>query len=222
MRQAALPWSPRSPLLGVLVSVVLTCVSIVFFSQAVFRIGSSAQYPRMLTPIESVPFLLALMWVIVNRPRLYEVEALGQSRVLALAILHAVAALIIPCGTYVAICELLRATGQYRFYEPYVHLSNIVVVGLAAIILVGLFGELVGSVVWLTLVFGNLYAQGSDVAFVGFLPLKGHDAAHHLSVVGVNWPWLLGLTVVALGVVGRRRSVPVTVFRAGMHDRSSS
>ncbi|HMR48494.1 MAG TPA: hypothetical protein PKA68_04465 [Arachnia sp.] len=160
------------------------------------------------------PMVLAIVWVVVNSPRLYDAEALGQPRVVVLAAFHACLATLVPMGAYFAIREGLRVGPEHlRFYEPFSDVNNILVAAFLAIILVGIGGQLAGSIAWVLAIFGDLYIQGSYPAVADYLPLTGHRMAHHLSIEGVNWPWLSVLLGGALLVVFYRRSLPVAVLR---------
>lgn len=219
MRAMVLPWSPRSPLVGIVGCAALVYVAVEHYERTVFWVGSSAQ-PVYMSAADAGPVVLALVWVVVNSPRLYDAEALGQPRVVVLSALHACLAILVPVGAYFAIREGLRAGPKHlRFLEPFSDVNNILVAAFLAIILVGVGGQLAGSIAWVLAVFGDLYIQGSYPAVADYLPLMGHHRAHYLSIEGMNWLWLSVLLVGALFVVFYRRSLPVAFLRG---DRSGA
>lgn len=213
MRSVVLPWSPRSPLIGVVGCAALIYVAVEHYGRTLFEVGNSAR-PMHMSAMDAGPVVLSLVWVVVNSPQLYDAEALGQPRVVVLSAVHACLAILVPVGAYFAIREGLRTGSMHlRFYEPFSDLNNTLVAAFLAIILVGIGGRLAGSIAWVLAIFGDLYIQGSYPAVADYLPLMGHHMAHYLSIEGMNWLWLSVLLGGALFVVFYRRSLPVGFLR---------
>ena len=182
---------------------------IVFPQTVLFYDGNfGAQRPIMTA--EFVSCVVAYALVLAFLPRFYLWETLGGQRVEKTVMVRSMLALVLPEMLYVAI--RLPDSEMHGGEHTIVVLGNVIVFASLALITLGSFGSIFGSVIFTGIIFFLLEMQVRDVP-LEWLPLTwtGNNFGGADYVFDASWKpaWVIIAPIIALIVSWHTRLVPL-------------
>lgn len=213
LRERWLPLRPRPLIL--MMPVLLGGALVVLVAPAAFvYIGGGSTAPRAFGPLEYVPMVLALALSACLAPRFPDWDRYGAPVTRRLAVAALVAVLLVPLGAFLLVLALPLEV--HRAFDVPIGLllpfaSNIAVAALLASILHGVAGRLVGTLAWMSAVYGLLYWQAEVPTRSDLLPFTMSFTRDGGLDSGVRWVWIAALLVVAAGIAVVRRGVPIRI-----------
>lgn len=205
-----LPLLPRL-LSPAIVTILATFIVANWWPSAVLFVGSGNTAPRAVNPFEYLPMTVALALGVGLAPRLPQYDRYGTEHTRWAAIVSGLATVLVPLALFFAALTLYPADASPPawFLRPIV--NNVLVASFLAVILLGLLGRLIGTMLWAALIYTIWLAQSQTSAQEHLLPFTFGFRPDLTLDTSIRWLWIIGLALVAAAVVWVRRSVPIRV-----------
>ncbi|MCM3662628.1 hypothetical protein M3148_16775 [Georgenia satyanarayanai] len=153
--------------------------------------------------------LVAVVLGIGLVPRFPDWDRYGAPRTRTLAMVNMMLTVLVPLATFALALSLGQTSMYTSAWDLLPYASNIAVAALLVVVLVGIFGRLLGAVLWVGVVYLVVFWQAATPTYSRMLPFTGHTDANGLVDADTRWAWIVLLALAAISVARVRRSVPV-------------
>lgn len=164
---------------------------------------------RVLGIFEMAPLAMTFTLGVGLAPRLMAWERFGVRRMGLLAFAMAGVIILLPVCGFFAVLQLYPSDGDPPARTLWPIAENVVVAGMALVILLGIVGRLGGSVAWLIGLYLAYWVPTRWSNLESFSPMTLLLRADGTLESGTRWPWLLGLGATSVAITWTRRLVPI-------------
>lgn len=165
---------------------------------------------RIVTLFEGFPAVLGLIIACGLAPRFPQWDRFGSGSTLRMAGVAALAAPLLAESYFFTLLLLYPPAADPPAGRMLPIGNNVLACALLAVLVVGLFGRLVGTLVWACAAYCCLWLPTWSSTVTYWLPLNFSTSATGLADDHVRWAWLAALAACVAVTVIARRLVPIS------------